>query len=154
MDLPTLRALAYAASLNQPVLALHVSPDEQDGERFRHYWNVWGDHVPLEVIVSPYRLITLPLVRYIRTLRARRPDLTITLVLPHVTVRHRWQRVLHNQTARRLRAALRQDTGVVVATTQRLYPAPWAATSAAEWAQSVSIARPTFLRAKSPRRGS
>jgi len=115
VDLPTLRALAYAASLNKPVLALHVSPDEQDGERFRHYWNVWGDHIPLEVIVSPYRLITLPLARYIRTLRARRPDLTITLVLPHVTVRHRWQGVLHNQTAQRLGAALRQDTGVVVA---------------------------------------
>jgi hypothetical protein len=57
LDRADMRALAYAASLRQPVLALHLSPTEEETERFRDYWRLWGDHLPLEVIVSPYRAI-------------------------------------------------------------------------------------------------
>jgi Amino acid permease len=49
----TMRALAYAVSLGQPVLALHVSPTEEEAKRFREYWVDWGNHVPLEVVKSP-----------------------------------------------------------------------------------------------------
>ena len=62
LDRPAMRALAYAASLGQPVVALHVSPSEGEAERFRCYWHAWGDHLPLEVVVSPYRVIVGPLV--------------------------------------------------------------------------------------------
>ena len=65
LDLPSMRALAYAASLRQPVLAVHISPTEEEAERFRDYWEAWGDHLPLEVIVSPHRAIVAPLVNYI-----------------------------------------------------------------------------------------
>jgi len=34
LDLASMRALAYAASLRQPVLALHLSPTEEEAERF------------------------------------------------------------------------------------------------------------------------
>jgi hypothetical protein len=60
LDLPSMRALAYAASLRQPVLALHLSPTEGEAERFRCYWQTWGDQLPLEVIVSPHRAIVAP----------------------------------------------------------------------------------------------
>ena len=53
LDLAALHALAYAASLAQPVLALHMSPTEEEAERFRRAWHAWGDHLPLEVVVSP-----------------------------------------------------------------------------------------------------
>ncbi len=43
LDLPALRALAYAASLQLPVLAVHVSPSEEEGKRFHRYWKVWGN---------------------------------------------------------------------------------------------------------------
>ena len=49
LDLPTVRTLAYAASLSQPVLAVHLAPNEQDARRFRREWQAWGDHLPLEV---------------------------------------------------------------------------------------------------------
>ena len=50
LDLAALRSLTYAASLSQPVLALHVSPSDEEAERFRRYWQAWGDHLPMEVI--------------------------------------------------------------------------------------------------------
>ncbi|MCK7628042.1 APC family permease [Streptomyces sp. RS10V-4] len=114
LDLAGMRALAYAASFAQPVLALHLSPTETEAERFRGYWATWGDHLPLEVVVSPHRAIVAPLVHYIESLHHQRPDLTVTVVLPEVVVRHWWQRILHNRAAPRLRRALRPLPKIVI----------------------------------------
>jgi len=116
LDRASMRALAYAASLQQPVLALHVSPIEDEAERFRSYWHTWGDHLPLEVLVSPYRAIVAPMINYIVSLHAQRPDLTLTVILPEIVVRHWWHRALHNRTAPRLRRALRPLPKIVVTT--------------------------------------
>jgi amino acid transporter len=116
LDLSAMRALAYAASLQQPVLALHVSPSEEESERFSGYWREWGDHLPLEILVSPYRAIVAPTINYIESLHYQRPDLTLTVILPEIVVRHRLQRVLHNETAWRLRRALRPLPKIVVTT--------------------------------------
>jgi len=116
LDLSSMRALAYAASLQQPVLALHVSPSDEEAERFSGYWRTWGDHLPLEVVVSPYRAIVAPLVNYIESLHRLSPDLTLTVILPEIVVRHWWQRILHNGAAPRLRRALRPLPKIVVTT--------------------------------------
>jgi amino acid transporter len=116
LDLASMRALAYAASLQQPVLALHVSPAEEEAERFSEYWRTWGDHLPLEVVVSPYRAIVAPMVNYIESLHQLRPQLTLTVILPELVVRRWWHRALHNRTASRLRRALRPLPKIVVTT--------------------------------------
>lgn len=116
LDLASLRALAYAASLGQPVLAVHLSPSEDEAKRFRCYWAAWGDHLPLEVVDSPYRALVAPLVRYIDALRSQRAGLTVTVVLPELIVKRLWHRPLHNGSARRLRRALRRQRGVVITT--------------------------------------
>lgn len=116
LDLPGMRTLAYAASLRQPVLALHVSPTDQEAERFRDYWHTWGDHLPLEVVVSPHRAIVAPMANYLWALHHQRPDLTLTVILPEIVVRHGWHRILHNRTAPQLRRALRPLPKVVVTT--------------------------------------
>jgi hypothetical protein len=116
LDRPAMRALAYAASLQLPVVALHVSPSEAEAERFRCYWHVWGDHLPLEVVVSPYRVIVGPIVNYLASLRQQRPDLTLTVILPEIVVRRRTHGFLHNRTAPRLRRALRPLAKIVVTT--------------------------------------
>lgn len=116
LDLANMRALAYAASLRQPVLALHVSPSDEEAQRFGDYWRQWGDHLPLEIVVSPYRAIVAPMINYIESLHQQRPDLTLTVILPEIIVRHRWHGVLHNQTARRVRRALRPLPKIVVTT--------------------------------------
>ena len=116
LDLCGLRALAYAASLGQPVLAVHISPGEDEAARFKRYWVEWGDHVPLEIVDSPYRALVAPLACYIDALRTQRSWLTLTVVLPELIVKHRWHQPLHNGTARRLRRALRRQPGVVITT--------------------------------------
>jgi amino acid transporter len=116
LDLASMRALAYAASLEQPVLALHVSPSDGEAKRFLEYWRVWGDHLPLEVVVSPYRAVVAPMVNYIESLHDERPDLTLTVILPQLVVRHWQDRILHNRTAARLRRALRPLPKTVVTT--------------------------------------
>ncbi|MBV9000143.1 MAG: APC family permease [Solirubrobacterales bacterium] len=115
LDRVSVRALAYAVSLGQPVLALHVSPTQEESERFCDYWAAWGNHVPLELIQSPYRAVIPPTVAYIESLRAQRPDLTLTVIVPDLALRHRWQRLLHEDTAVRLRHALAPLSKVVVA---------------------------------------
>jgi amino acid transporter len=123
LDLAALRALAYAVSLAQPVLALHVSPSDHEAERFRRSWEAWGDHLPLELVVSPYRATVAPLANYIEALHRQRPDLTLTLVVPEVVVARRWQRILHGRIAARLRAALIADEGIVITTVPFHLPA-------------------------------
>ncbi len=116
LDLAALHALAYAASLAQPVLALHMSPTEEEAERFRRAWHAWGDHLPLEVVVSPFRATVAPLANYIAALHRQRPDVTLTLVVPEIVVAKPWQRLLHNRVAARLRAALIAYEGIVITT--------------------------------------
>jgi len=110
----TLRALAYASSSCTSVLALHTAPTEQEGDRFRRYWTAWGDHVPLEVIESPYRAVVRPIIAYVEALHTQRPDLTLTVVVPELVVRRWWERPLHDSDAARLRRALRPLSKVVV----------------------------------------
>ncbi len=116
LDLAALHALAYAVSLGQPVLAVHVSPTEQEAERFQRSWQAWGDHLPLEVVVSPYRATVAPLANYIAALHRQRPDVTLTLVVPEIVVAKPWQRILHNRIAARLRASLITYPGIIITT--------------------------------------
>ncbi|MEV1286969.1 APC family permease [Micromonospora sp. NPDC049679] len=114
LDLAALRALAYAASLGQPTFAVHISPEEEEADRFRQEWTDWGDHLRLEIIVSPYRAIIPLLAHYFEALHALRPDLAVTVIVPEVVVPHWWQRLLRSGTGRRLRVAVRQLPGVVI----------------------------------------
>jgi hypothetical protein len=114
LDQAALDALAYAASLQAPVLAVHVSPTEEEGKRFQGYWKAWGDYLPLEVVISPYRSTVAPLANYIAALRGQQPGVTLTVIVPEVITAHRWESVLHGRIAQRLRRTLIHQDGIVV----------------------------------------
>jgi amino acid transporter len=114
IDASSLHALAYAASLAQPLLAIHISADEAEAARFHAYWQAWGDHLPLEVIVSPYRSTVAPLANYIEALHNQQPHVTLTVVVPEVVFRKRWQRALHGRIGPHLRRALRPLPGIAI----------------------------------------
>ncbi|MFB7480563.1 APC family permease [Streptomyces anulatus] len=116
LDLAAMRTLAYAASLQQPVLAVHISLTEDEARRFRDYWTLWGDHLPLEIVTSPYRAVVAPLVNYLEALHRQNPDLTLTVILPEIITQRRRHQFLHNRTAPRLRRALRPLPKIVVTT--------------------------------------
>lgn len=110
------RARVRTAASTRSGLVLHVGPSEEDAERFRESWHLWGDRLPLRIVISPYRAVVAPLISYIESLHRQRPDLTITVILPEIVVRHRWHRVLHSHLAGRLRRALRPLPKIVVTT--------------------------------------
>jgi amino acid transporter len=114
LDGAALQALAYAASMTTSVLALHVSPSTDEAKRFQHYWQAWGDHLPLEIVVSPYRATLAPLANYIEALHRQNPEITLTVVVPELVAKHRWQRPLHNRVAQRLRRMLVRYGGIVI----------------------------------------
>ena len=114
LNLAALRALAYAASLGPPVFAVHLSPEQEEADRFREEWRTWGDHLRLETIISPYRAITAPLVQYIDALHTLRPDVVLTVVVPELVVKRPWYRLLHTPIDQRLRRALHGLPGVVI----------------------------------------
>jgi fumarate reductase subunit C len=114
LDRAAMQALAYAAALGQPAFALHISPTAEEADRFRGYWQTWGDHLPLEVMVSPHGAVVAPLVNYIWTLHRQRPDLTLTVTVPEIVDRHRRYRILHDRIARRLQRTLQALPGVIV----------------------------------------
>jgi amino acid transporter len=114
IDVPSMRALSYAASFGQPTLALHVSPEVPEAERFQIAWDRWGAHLPLEVVVSPYRAVVGPIVNYLEALHAQRPEIILTVVVPEIRVRHWWHRFLHDRLGQRLRGAVEQHVGIAV----------------------------------------
>lgn len=114
LNTPAMRSLAYARSITPHVIAVHISPDEEDARRLQRKWETWGNYVPLEIIESPYRGVVLPLLAYIDALRSKRKGDTLTIVLPEYIAAHWWERLLHNQTALRLKASLLFRPNVVV----------------------------------------
>jgi amino acid transporter len=123
LDLANLRALAYAASLEQPLLAVHLSPDEEEAEAFHREWDAWGVPLALEIVVSPYRALVPPLAHYIQVLHAQRLELTITVVIAELIVKRPWHRLLHSQLAPRLRLALRSQPNLAITTVPFHLPA-------------------------------
>jgi amino acid transporter len=110
-----LEAIAYARSLNpNHLVAVHVSSDEEDEERIQAHWQEFGIEVPLEIVYSPYRELTRPVLRYIDELDARYENDVITVLLPEFVVSHWWGNVLHNQTALMLKGRLLFRKGTVV----------------------------------------
>ena len=70
----------------------------------------------LVIIRSPWRALVAPIVRYVRQQQRIRndPDTVITVLLPEYVPAHWWERLLHNETAFRLKLALYAQRGVVV----------------------------------------
>jgi amino acid transporter len=101
------KSLASDPSLLQ---AVYVTTEIEDAERLRARWERQLPGVPLVIVESPYRALVGPVITYLEVLeRAWPPDKeapTTIVVLPEYVARHWWDRVLYNQTAKRLKASL------------------------------------------------
>ena len=80
-------------------------------------WQLPG--VPLVIVESPYRALIGPVIAYLDVLDMSQPPgvpapVTI-VVLPEYVARHWWDRLLYNQAARRLKAALLGREHTVIA---------------------------------------
>ena len=113
---PVLKALDYAiAARHESVEAVHVSIDEAETQRLQEQWLEQNIEVPLRVIESPYRDISLPLIKYIRSRRDVQGSEVVTIYTPLFIVGHWWEALLHNHKGRRIRHKLMLVHGVVIA---------------------------------------
>jgi amino acid transporter len=113
---PVLKALDYAiAARHESIEALHVSIDETETERLQEQWSEQNIKIPLRIIESPYREISNPLIKYVKSRRDEHGSEVITLYTPQFIVGHWWENLLHNHKARRIRHKLMLVHGVVIA---------------------------------------
>jgi amino acid transporter len=104
------QAINVGRSIAPDVRAVLISDDPADAARLRERWERQLPDVPLVVVESPYRALVGPLLAYLDVLDddwpADRKKPVTFVVIPEHVARSWWERILYNQSAKRLRAAL------------------------------------------------
>jgi amino acid transporter len=113
---PTLRAVQYACTISPgAVRALHVEIEPEQRARVEAAWAQYGVKVPLEVVDSPYRDLTTTVLEHLdRAARRAGDEAMLNVVIPEFVVATTVGRLLHNQSALWIRAALYADTRIAV----------------------------------------
>ena len=114
-----IQAVNFGRTMSRDVRAVFVTEDPEHGEAVRERWERQIPGVPLVIVESPYRAVITPVLAYLDVLdQAWPPDkeapITI-VVLPEYVARHWWERLLYNQTAKRLKAAILGREHTVIA---------------------------------------
>ena len=110
-----LHGIQYARSLNPDrILAVTVASDDEDRKRIEQQWRDFRVPIDLHTIYSPFRELTVPVLRFIDELDEKHADDIITVVIPEFVTSWRTQ-WLHNGSAFALKARLlhRPHTAVV-----------------------------------------
>jgi hypothetical protein len=113
------QAVNFGRTMSPDIRAVYVTDDPEAGEELRDRWERQVPGVPLVIVESPYRAVVSPLLAYLDVLdQAWPPDkedpITI-VVLPEYVPRHWWDRLLYNQTAKRLKSAILGREHTVIA---------------------------------------
>lgn len=113
-----LQSLTYAKRLSPDVRAVCITTSPQMKERLQRRWDRFPtitQDIQLITIDYDYRDILTPLVEYIEEVNnVEFPDQITTVVVPEFVPTNRVFRLLHNQTANRLRARLRMYRDIVI----------------------------------------
>jgi amino acid transporter len=114
-----IQAVNFGRTMSRDVRAVFVTEDPEEAEAVRDRWERQVPGVPLVIVESPYRAVISPVLAYLDVLdQAWPPDkeapITI-VVLPEYVARHWWERLLYNQTAKRLKAAILGREHTVIA---------------------------------------
>src|SRR5665648_594079 len=114
----TLLALQYASRISSEVRAISVITSEEQRVRFAVKWNRFSDitkDIHLFSIEYDYRDILSPLVEFIKKINSEEFENQLTtVVVPEFIPESKFASSLHNQTAARLRARLRDDKDIVI----------------------------------------
>jgi hypothetical protein len=109
-----LRTLDYARSVSGNVTAVHVTDEVDAAERLRQEWEELVPDTPIVIIESPYRSFIAPMLTYIDAIDRAEPGKPVTVILPEFVTAHAWEGLLHNQSAIRLKRALRSRPNTIL----------------------------------------
>ena len=104
------QAVNVGLSIAPELQAVLISDDPESAAEIRERWERQLPQVPLVIVESPYRALVAPLISYLDVLDRAWPadkEAPITfVVVPEYVARSWWERILYNQSAKRLRTAL------------------------------------------------
>ena len=104
------QAVNVGRSIADDVRAVLISDDPEEAQAVRAMWARQIPTVSLVVVESPYRALVGPLLAYLdvvdRSWPPDKPAPITFVVIPEYVARHWWERILYNQSARRLRSVL------------------------------------------------
>lgn len=114
----SVRALRYAKTISNNVVALNVAITEEAGARIKKKWKLLHTNIPLIIKYSPYRKVVEPLIDFIESYEEHNYEKgdMITVVLPEFSVRTWWQVFLHNQSRFFIARNLLKHRHIVIAT--------------------------------------
>lgn len=113
----SIRALRYARTISDNVIAFNVSIDEEQGRKIREKYDLMNTDIPLIIKYSPFRKVVDPLLRLIESEEYdyQKGDI-ITVILPQFVVRTWWNKILHNQTRVFVERQLLKHKHIVIST--------------------------------------
>ena len=113
------QAINVGRSVSDDVRAVYITEDPESAVQLRAAFERQVPGVPLVVVESPYRALVGPLLAYLDVLDAAwppdKPSPITFVVIPEYVARSWWERILYNQSAKRLRKNLlgRRHTVIV-----------------------------------------
>jgi hypothetical protein len=119
LDRASIQAVNVGRAIDDDIRAVYISSDPERAAAVRAAFERQVPGVPLVVVESPYRALTGPLLAYLDVLDAAwppdKPDPITFVVIPEYVARSWWERILYNQSAKRLRKNLlgRRHTVIV-----------------------------------------
>ncbi|MDQ6421722.1 APC family permease [Paenibacillus sp. LHD-117] len=112
-------SLNYAKSLGaNQIIAVYIPFEREDEAVFEEKWKKWGQEVRLVTLLSPYRSIIQPLMKFIDTVerKAKEANYQVTVIIPQFIPKKGWHHFLHNQTSFYIRARMLYRKDVIVTT--------------------------------------
>ena len=112
----SIRALRYAKTISDNVVAFTVAIDEESANKVKERFNLLNADIPLIIKYSPFRKVVEPLLKFIESAEYdyNKGDM-ITVILPQFSVKSWWHRILHNQTRVFVERELLKHKHIVVA---------------------------------------
>jgi amino acid transporter len=110
------QSISYAKGISDDIVVVTVEIDDIQAGKIREKWEHWNPEVELIILRSPYRTLSVPLLKYIDSLEKKEPGHLITVLIPQFIVKKWWHALLHNQTALILRTLILFRKDVVVST--------------------------------------
>jgi len=112
------QAVNVGRSIAHDVRGVLISDEPDEAVAIRERWERQLPGVPLVIVESPYRALLGPLLAYLDVLDQAwppdKPEPITFVVIPEYVARSWWERLLYNQSAKRLRSVLLGRTHTVV----------------------------------------
>lgn len=114
LHLGVMNAIRYGKSVSHDLRVCFVKTDELSAQRMEEAWKAKFPDMQLQVLDSPYRSISGPILDYIDQIRNEHPTEFITVIFPEFVTFKWYHQLLHNQTAWLIKLSLIYKKNVIV----------------------------------------